>query len=171
MTRSQSYPAWPGLGSGPGPSSLPAPPSAAAVLPPIPPWTPEPSTGPRGRAAICTTITRAGGSHLPDVLGAGLVHVTPACASHSKFGPQDSQGPCAWLPSRGGVWGALRGQGPPRPRDRPAGDLKMGAQGADAWLRSPGPGPATAGPQWETALGPLTSSQARSSTAACTEGS
>lgn len=40
----------------------------------------------------------------------------------------------------------------PRLRDRSAGDLKMGAQGADAWL-PPGPSADTAGPQWETALG------------------
>lgn len=56
------------------------------MLPPIPPCPPKPSTGPGGRAAICTEqITRAGGSRLPDLLGAGLVHVTPACASHSTW--------------------------------------------------------------------------------------
>ena len=63
MARSQSYPARPRLGCGPGLSSLPGPPSAAPMLPPTPPGPSEPSTGPGGRAAICTEqITGAGGS-------------------------------------------------------------------------------------------------------------
>lgn len=113
MTRSQSYSAWPGLGCGPGLSSLPASPSAAAVLPPIP--RPGPLSPPQVLEAGPPSAPRSpgqGGSHLPDVLGAGLVHVSPACASHSTQPPRLTGSLCMASQQGWGVGSSERPRSP-----------------------------------------------------------
>lgn len=152
------------------PSPLSVPPGAAAIVPPTSfpeapqvraaglPFCPEQST--RGRGLSSSQHPRGCVSFMSP----------PLCLTQ-RLVPQDASGSYAWPPRRGGVWGALRGQGrPPRLRDRPFGESQNGSTVGQCLAVLPGPGPATAGPPWEKTLGPWTSSQACSSTAAWTEG-
>lgn len=126
---------WPGTLS-----SFPDPHSAAPILSPRSP-APEPSPGLRGGAAIRKEqITRARGSCLPDVLGA------VPCSCHSSLclaqhlAPK-THGPCAWPPSRDGMWGALRGQGPAKAKGQACWGAQNGSTAGQCLAALPGPWP------------------------------
>lgn len=94
------------------PSPLSVPPGAAAIVPPTSfpeapqvraaglPFCPEQST--RGRGLSSSQHPRGCVSFMSP----------PLCLTQ-RLVPQDASGSYAWPPRRGGVWGALRGQGRP----------------------------------------------------------